>query len=61
MTVDVGPQRGVAKKKAAKQRCFVLWEDEDGWETIQDAQNAAATAALREVRPTDSSTQTLLL
>ena len=45
------PAGGGGRKRApARQRAFALREEDDGWEAIQDAQNAAATLALHAVR-----------
>ena len=41
-------QGGGVKKKFAR-RIFSLRDSDDGWETIQEAQNAVATLALYEV------------
>ena len=50
VTVENAPQKGGGKrKKSVAQRTLALREDDDGWETIQDAQNAAATLALYQV------------
>ena len=50
VTVDNAPQKGGGKRgKSVTQRTLALREDDDGWETIQDAQNAAATLALYQV------------
>ena len=51
MTIMPKPTKG--PKKAARQarpKTYALHDDEDGWSGIQDAQNAAATRALYEVR-----------
>ncbi len=37
--------------QAAPPRTFTIYEEEDGWETIQEAQNAAATFVLYNVSP----------
>ena len=37
--------------QAAPPRTYAMHEEDDGWEAIQDAQNAAATFALYSVRP----------
>lgn len=37
--------------QAAPPRTFTVYEEDDGWDTIQDAQNAAAIFALISVRP----------
>ena len=42
--------QGKKAKAAARPRTYSLHEEEDGWEGIQDAQNAAATRALFQVR-----------
>ena len=45
------PAGGGGRKRApARPRAFALREEDDGWEAIQDAQNAAATLALHAVR-----------
>ena len=41
--------KGGKKQKGLHQRSFQLAEHEDGWETINDAQNAVATRVLYEV------------
>ena len=47
VTVDMAGQGGAGRKKAMAQvRLLSLQEAEDGWESIQDAQNAAACLAL---------------
>ena len=51
--VTITPKPTKGPKKAAKQarpKTYALHDDEDGWSGIQDAQNAAATRALYEVR-----------
>ncbi len=40
---------GGKKKQKLQQKTFQLGEPEDGWETINDAQNAVATRVLYEV------------
>lgn len=45
------PAGGGGRKRApARPRAFTLREEDDGWEAIQDAQNAAATLALLAAR-----------
>ena len=41
--------QGKKAKAAARPKTYALHEDEDGWEGIQEAQNAAATRALFQV------------
>ena len=41
--------QGKKAKAAARPRTYSLHGEEDGWEGIQDAQNAAATRALFQV------------
>jgi len=41
--------QGKKAKAAARPKTYALREDEDGWEGIQEAQNAAATRALFQV------------
>ena len=42
--------QGKRAKAAARPKTYALHEDEDGWEGIQEAQNAAATFALFQVQ-----------
>ncbi len=52
-SVTITPKPTKGPKKAARQarpKTYALHDDEDGWSGIQDAQNAAATRALYEVR-----------
>ena len=44
--------QGKKAKAAARPKTYALHEDEDGWEGIQEAQNAAATRALFQVTAT---------
>lgn len=46
--VEQAAQR-VKSRKGSKRCTFRLKEDVDGWETIQEAQNAVATLAIHEV------------
>ncbi|DBA76164.1 TPA: hypothetical protein ACH3X1_009895 [Trebouxia sp. C0004] len=47
VTLEPAPQgKGKKAKAAARPKTYALHEDEDGWEGIQEAQNAAATRAL---------------
>ena len=41
--------KGGKKQRGLQQKAFQLGEHEDGWETINDAQNAVATLVLYEV------------
>ena len=41
--------QGKKAKAAARPKTYALHEDQDGWEGIQEAQNAAATFALFQV------------
>lgn len=51
VTVELPVAKHVKKgKKAARQRTFSLREDDDGWESINDAQNAVAALVLFEAR-----------
>lgn len=44
------PAGGGGRRRApARPQTFTLREEDDGWEAIQDAQNAAATLALHAV------------
>lgn len=45
--------KGGKKQRGLHQKSFQLAEHEDGWETINDAQNAVATRVLYEVRLKD--------
>ncbi|BDA49474.1 Putative ATP-dependent RNA helicase DHX57 at C-terminar half [Coccomyxa sp. Obi] len=47
-TLEMPPTNG-RKKKAAPPKTFTILEEDDGWETIQEAQNAAATFVLYNV------------
>ncbi|CAL8464644.1 g4179 [Coccomyxa elongata] len=47
-TLEMPPTNG-RKKKAAPPKTFTILEEDDGWETIQEAQNAVATFALYNV------------
>lgn len=46
--------QGKKAKAAARPKTYALHEDEDGWEGIQEAQNAAATRALFQVHAHDA-------
>lgn len=49
-SVEVGPsEKKGHRKQTRKPETFNLREDDDGWTTIQDAQNAVATLALFKV------------
>ena len=49
--VEVGaPEKKRPGKRSQKAEIFSLREDDDGWPSIQDAQNAAATLALFHLR-----------
>ena len=46
------PAGGGGRRRApARPQTYTLREEDDGWEAIQDAQNAAATLALHAVWP----------
>ena len=48
-SVTIAPASKGSGKAAGRESTFRLVEDEDGWESIAEAQNAAATRALFEV------------
>ena len=49
-SVEIEQQsQGGGHKKKKTRRVFSLRDADDGWETIQEAQNAVATLALHEV------------
>ena len=52
--------KGGKKQRGLHQKSFQLAEYEDGWETINDAQNAVATRVLYEVRCKRSSNTKLV-
>ena len=51
--------KGGKKQRGLHQKSFQLAEHEDGWETINDAQNAVTTRVLYEVRFKSSSNTNL--
>jgi hypothetical protein len=54
VTLEVPASGGGRRRGGAQARAFALREEDDGWEAIQDAQNAAATLALHAVRLGDA-------